>query len=571
MCHHLNKSMNFKSTLIGCILTLLLNMSLQGQFRNIGANSVEEDLLISTSLSLNNTNKFNPQSPEFIHKLVGQKNDHFSNLNFDYFQWNNPEYFGNKRIPFTKLKTIQKLANNGFYLNPNRFYSWESNDHQDYFVINPVLDLMAGKDFKNNKNILYNGRGINVLGQFGNKFVFQTTMIEYQSQFQDNFNQFKTKYNVFPGLGNVQMNSFNYWDYFNASGYVSAKLLEKVDRSNLVDSLNYQIVATFGHDKQFIGSGFRSLILSDFAPQSLFLQVNYKLGPFKYQNLFKELISNSVDSNNIFNKKYLALHRGSLEIKKNVFEIGFTEMIVQSRKDNSLDANYFNPVIFYRSIERELGSGDNAFIALDAKYSKKHFMAYGQLLIDEFEVKKMFTTISSRNKIGYQLGVYLKPEISWIKQSYFNFEYNQVRPYTYSHWTNSYYSSYNQALAHPLESNFREILFRCFIIPQKYQRFTFKHISSFAIKGFDTNGANYGGDLRKDWNTATNWNYAPTTQGQKGIIINVFNELSYFLMPNLMLQLTHQYRSQSNINQSNNYFYFSVKYNFTQNRNQTIF
>ncbi len=552
-------------------LILVFQTESFAQFRNISSNSVEEDMLLSTNLNLISTNKFYPQSAELIGQLSSSEGILFSNKQFDYFQWNNPEYFNNKRIKFTQLNFIKKQSENGFYLNPNRFYSWESNDKKDYFVMNPVLDLSTGKDIKSDNSILYNGRGVQVLGQFGNKLVFQTTMVEYQAQFQNNFNLYQNKFNVIPGIGNIQKNSFNYWDYFNATGYISAKILEKIDHTNKIDSLNYQIVASFGHDKQFIGAGFRSLILSDFAPQSLFLKVNYKLGPFKYQNLFKELISNSTDSNNIFNKKYLALHRGSLQFKKNIFEIGFTEMIVQSRKDNSLDANYFNPVIFYRSIERELGSGDNAFIALDAKYSKKQFVAYGQILIDEFEVKKIFTTVSSRNKFGYQFGVYFQPQIAVFKQSYFNLEYNQVRPYTYSHWTNSYFSSYNQSMAHPLESNFREILFRCFVIPQSFQRFTFKNIMSIAIKGFDTDGKNYGGDIRKSWKTASSWDYAPTTQGEKGTILNVFNEITYYAMPNLLLQLTQQFRSQSNINQSNNYLYFSIKYNFTDTRSQTIF
>ena len=147
----------------------------------------------------------------------------------------------------------------------------------------------------------------------------------------------------------------------------------------------YEISATFGHDKQHIGSGFRSLILSNFAAPTLFLQVNYKLGPFSYQNLFKELIRDmSKDSSKTFNKKYLAMHRGSLEFDKIGLELGFSEMVVQSRLNSGFDVNYLNPVIFYRAIERDLGSSDNALIAFDAKLKKRQFVFYGQLIIDEF-------------------------------------------------------------------------------------------------------------------------------------------------------------------------------------------
>ena len=152
----------------------------------------------------------------------------------------------------------------------------------------------------------------------------------------------------------------------------------------------------------------------------------------------------SVDSNKILNKKYLALHRGSLEFKKIGLELGLTEMIIQSREGNRFDANYFNPIIFYRAIERDLGSGDNALMAFDAKLTKREFMFYTQLVLDEFNVKSAFTSNSYLNKFAFQLGMYYKPEFQFLKSGYLNLEMNQVRPYTYSHWSNNYYSSYNR-------------------------------------------------------------------------------------------------------------------------------
>jgi hypothetical protein len=149
---------------------------------------------------------------------------------------------------------------------------------------------------------------------------------------------------------------------------------------------------------------------------------------------------------------------------------------------------------------------------------------------------------------------------------------NQVRPFTYSHWSNNYYSSYNQSLAHPLESNFREVLMRIFAQPRNYQRWIFRNITSFAMKGFDVDGKNYGSDIRKNYYRAQNRNYSVIGQGDKGYIFNILTEASYFLMPNFVVQFTHQFRNQTgNLALKDNYLFLSFKYNFTQNRNQQIF
>ncbi len=547
----------------------LISNSLFGQYRLIQVNTLEDDFRTAKDIQSISTNRFVPQSLQNV-TFDSQKSE-FSNRNFSYFSWNNPEYFGARRLSFTNLTWIKKIGENSFLTNPNRFFSWESSDKKDYFVINPVIDFSYSRKSAFSDSMLFNGRGAEFYGQFGDKFTFYTTVLDYQADYRRSIDNYKDTLRVYLGIGKFYRNSFNFVDYFYATGYVSGKLLEKLDSSK--KETIYQIVATFGHDKQFIGNGMRSLILSDFAPPSLFLNVQYKLGPFKYQNLFKELIGDlSVDSNKILNKKFLALHRGSLEFKKIGLELGLTEMIVQSRAGNSFDANYFNPIIFYRAIERDLGSGDNALIALDAKYNNRKLSLYTQFILDEFSFGSALKTNSYLNKFGFQIGLYYKPEFEFLECGYLNLEFNQVRPYTYSHWSGNYYSSYNQSLAHPMESNFREVLFRFFVQPKKYQRWTFRNVTSFVMKGFDKNGLNYGADIRKNYYRAQDKKYAEIGQGDKGYIFNITNEATYFLMPNLMLQFTQQFRNQTgNIQQKDNYLMVSLKFNFTQNRNQQIF
>lgn len=573
----------FKYGLLVIGAALLFPQKSIAQFRLIKAHSDQEDRIISTNPALLDPFRNYKQSSRLIVPLINQESStsnsfpstvNFSNRDFNYFAWNNPEYGGNHLTPFTQKSWIQKLGGSHLWNNPNRFFSWESDDRQDYLVVNPVLDLSYSPSFGSFDTTVLNGRGVELYGQMGEKLAFYSQIYDYQANYPFHIDEYNQKYGVFPGLGNVQTNSFGYNDFFYATAYMDVLLLKKQGDTT---GKGYEISATFGHDKQHIGSGFRSLILSNFAAPSLFLQVNYKIGPFRYQNLFKELVSDmSVDTSKTYNKKYLAMHRGSLNFENVGLELGFSEMVIQSRPNSGFDINYLNPIIFYRAIERDLGSSDNALIAFDAKWNKGAFMWYGQLVIDEFNFSSVFGNRNSYlNKFGNQIGVYYRPQLSYLKQSYFQFEYNAVRPFTYSHRKGSpnYYSNYNQALAHPLESNFREFMIRFFAVPKNAQRWAFKNTSQFAWKGLNQMAENFGGDFRIPYNTALDRENAPILQGQLQKRLNIVTTVVYYAQPNAKVELSHHWFRSSTESNTNNFHYLAlaIKYNFTDTRETYLF
>lgn len=201
-----------------CIFVIFANISVSiAQFRLIKAHSDREDRLISTNLSLLDPLRNYKQSARLISPIIENENTtldpilstvNFSNRDFSYFAWNNPEYGGNHLASFTQKSWIQKLGGSHLWNNPNRFFSWESEDRQDYLVVNPILDLSYSPSLGSFDTTLLNGRGVELYGQMGDKLAFYSQIYDYQANYPFHIDEYEQKHKVYPGLGNVQTNSF---------------------------------------------------------------------------------------------------------------------------------------------------------------------------------------------------------------------------------------------------------------------------------------------------------------------------------------------------------------------------
>ncbi len=221
-----------------------------------------------------------------------------------------------------------------------------------------------------------------------------------------------------------------------------------------------------GYDKNFIGEGYYSLFLSDNAANTPFVRSTVKFWKVKYS-----LLLNHLDNNNSYRtpdqlktNKYSATHVISFNPTKWAEFVLFESIIWQSRDSlyaRGFDVNYLNPVAFFRPIEYQLGSPDNAMlgIGLNLRFAK-NFTMYGQIMLDEFLLRELKAGKGWwANKFGLQGGM------KWFNA--FNVkglnllgEANLVKPYTYSHLSNNLnYGSHYAALAHPWGSNFVQLLF----------------------------------------------------------------------------------------------------------------
>ena len=84
---------------------------------------------------------------------------------------------------------------------------------------------------------------------------------------------------------------------------------------------------------------------------------------------------------------------------------------------------------------------------------------YGQFVLDEFSGPSLNGEGFWGNKYAYQIGVKYY-DVFGLNNLVIQLENNLSRPYTYSHFNSSQnYGHYFQSLAHPLGSNFNEIIF----------------------------------------------------------------------------------------------------------------
>lgn len=287
-------------------------------------------------------------------------------------------------------------------------------------------------------------------------------------------------------------------DYFTARGYMTF---------NVIDHLDFQ----FGYDKNFIGNGYRSMILSDNANAYLFLKMNIRVWKINYQSIFAELTGQyDRGLDRLLDKKYGAFHHLNFSVTK-WLDFGVFEGVIMSRSDG-FELHYLNPLIFYRSIEQSLGSPDNALIGFDYKANVANTAQfYGQFVMDEFNFSqiKQFNGWWG-NKYAIQQG-FKYINVGGIQNLDLQLEYNMARPFIYTHSAKSgqhlaNYSHYNQELAHPLGANFREAIGIVRYQPAGLPELNLQLKYINAVHGADSTGQLYGGDIFQtaNGNLATN-------------------------------------------------------------------
>ena len=401
-----------------------------------------------------------------------------------------------------------------------------------WFTVDPVFDLQVGKDTDADFSSTYNNtRGFVVQGGLGENFSFFASVFESQGRFADYVNRYAESLKAFgpdpaivPGRGIGKRFKTDSYDYPVAEGYLSYAPAKFI---------NIQ----FGHGKNFIGDGYRSLLLSDVTSPHPFLKLNTKFWKIKYTNTWMWLkdVRPEVTEDGAFLTKYIANHYLSWNVSKR-FNLGLFESVMwRDTNDRGFDINYLNPVIFYRAIEFQTGqAAGNAILGASAKYKwNDNINIYSQFVLDEFSLEDVKAGEKSwKNKFGYQIGVKYFNAFK-VDNLLLQFEYNRVRPFTYSHNTIVLnYANFNQPMAHLWGANFSEAIL---IGRYKYKRWYADAKLIFGVRGLDfndgTDNFSYGGDIYRNYNDRPFDNGVEIGQGNKANIFNGNLQAGYMINP----------------------------------------
>ncbi len=481
---------------------------------------VSSNSLNAQRVSYYNNDKFNPfESAVYkpstnIHTSVRSYNlDDISTLtNIDSL------LYDGIRIPSGKLSFWQRIFHDDLL-------KWENEDIN--IKINPLFDFGLGNELEESKNTWNNTRGLFIEGTIGKHFYFYTDFVENQSVFPNYLDDFVNERKVVPGQGKSKSFGDNAHDYAQSTGFISF---------NPAKWFNLQL----GNGKHFIGDGHRSLLLSDNAFSYPYLKFSAKFNKVYYQVMWAQHRDLNIDpfleSNDArYLEKYSASHYLTVNIGERL-SVGAFESVVWAAQDTmgqrNFDLAYLNPIIFFRPLEYSLGSPDNMTLGFNAKYIVGNNSAvYGQFVMGEFKFDEVFSSKKWwANKQGFQIG-FKSFNLFGINKLDFLTEYNQVRPYTYSHRiTVSNYGHYNQELAHPLGANFRESISK---VKYQYKRFILngKIVAATYGEDYDDDSVSYGKNIFKD-NSKRLDDYGHSIgQGLKTNLFYLEGSVSYLINP----------------------------------------
>ncbi len=401
------------------------------------------------------------------------------------------------------------------------------------------MDLQFGKSDPSVSKFTYiNTRGIQINGGIGSQLNFTTTIYESQGRFADYFNNYAVSLKpdggnpaIIPGIGIAKDFKTDAFDFPSAD-------------ANLTFTPSKFINLNLGYGRNFIGDGYRSLLLSDGASPYPYFKINTNFWKIKYTNIYTWLkdVRPEATVDRTYATKFAASHYLSINVTKK-WNIGFFESVIWSNKNNrGFDMSFINPIIFYRTVEFSSSARTgNAMLGLTSKVKwNNQLNFYGQFLLDEFSLGAIKDGNNSwKNKFGYQLGVKYYNAFG-VKNLLVQGEYNHVRPYVYSHsdpLTN--YGHNNQSLGHQWGGNFKEFVA---IVRYHNNRYFADAKFTFGERGldFDTteDSFNYGGNIYKDYDVDRPYDTGVKVgQGNKTTIFIADLQVGYLVNPATNMKL----------------------------------
>lgn len=444
---------------------------------------------------------------------------------------------------------------------------------QFYLTIDPLFNFEYGADMADTsgEKLYKNTRGFIARGHIGKKLAFETSFYENQASYPRYIDDYikstdnlfpqtvNYDYNIVPGQGRSKVFRVRGYDYSMSAGYVSY-------------SPNKIFNIQAGHGKHFVGEGYRSLLLSDNSYNYPYARITTTWKNIQYTNLytsFMNLTNGGTKSTphleRLFQKKTGSFQMLSVNLFKRL-QIGLFQGMIWEAADTMnrqhLSFNTFDPIIGVNTAIYGLHDKNNILWGSTLKLKiTKSISLYGQYMLDD--VYKKGDGGDVRKKFGYQVG-FKYFDVFKLKNLNIQFEYNSVRPYSYSSEDREQsYTHYNQALAHPLGANFAEMVG---FINYRFGDFFIELKANYAEKGVDTLNRNFGGNVFANSGSfpiAQKLEEVKMFQGLKTTIMYQDIHIGYLVNPatNFNVILGMSYRTKKTYKETKNtqFIYFGLR------------
>lgn len=403
-------------------------------------------------------NKLLPMQSFYKDQLFANKGQS-AYLGGDFFPINESEY---NLIPLINDSSKQYYDFTETLFKKNLFEIRGDNFSLD---ISPIFDFSAGKDVldTSNRTLFQNTRGAIVSGELGNNFSFSTSFYENQARFtnyQSSFYQgrgelypgatsYQSQNAVIPGGARTKPFKEDAFDYAFALGYISYTPTK-------------DIRITAGNNPHFIGSGHRSLLVSDNSYASPYLKIDYQITKwFKFEylrtrliNLIRRPVTSSVEA--YYETKGFSVNYLTFKPSASV-SISLFEGTVWNRGD-SIKSTYshpmiYNPIPFLSPLILDHGSEVYSIYGLNwSAQVNDNNRIYGQVASALFS-----EDLTPAIQLGYR-----GYRFFGINDLMIQLELNTVPNSLYHNRSNQRlnYSHYNLPIAHIQGSGFNEALGR---------------------------------------------------------------------------------------------------------------
>ncbi len=507
------------------------------------------------------------------------------------------QFSRNTEVYYEKLQehtSLKPLLQSRMYLHKNdsnfdaskidaHLFRYSKNTHRHWFVrktlyenllkidsgefwltADPLFHFSKSTDISDTlgHKISNNTRGFIIRGNIGSTFSFTSSFYENQSFFPNYINDYieskaewyfskntnqwlqRPGYGPVPGQGRTKPFKKNGYDYAFSQGYISYTPAKWI---------NIQL----GHDKHFVGDGYRSLLLSDatfnypFFKTTLWAFNNKLMYSVIYNSLINlERTPNPTTPEANFRNKLGSFHYAAYRFNKMV-TIGFFQGIIWQRMDSSgtkpFNFNYINPILFVNAAQYGFNNKNNVLLGNTIKINLPFkTIIYGQ-----------FALSGIKNQTAWQAGV----KYFGIKKMFLLAEYNMAAADIYkSPIPFQHYSHYYEPLAHPYGSGFNEFVF---MAQYNFKRLFIDSKLMYASKELYYNApfTNYLGNNAQSWQTEFY-----SIQSTLSFIVNRRNNLHIYLgycYRQVHEPLTSNWFTTNNligiINKQNNIFSIGIK------------